>query len=480
MKSSSIRRGRRTAVAAAAALLAACSSGSGDGPVPVGAIDGGGFTVFATGPINAFGSVIVNGVRYDTSQAEILVDGQPGSEASLEVGQIVRVTASGNGSGLAAERIEYDDNVEGPIAEIDLAASRLLVLGQTVLVTAGTSFDDDIPLRALDGLAIGDVIEVSGYVDSMQRIVATRIELDDDGDGFEVTGFVTNLDSAAMLFNINGLTVDYSQAVLEDFDGGQPADGDLVEAEGAQLGGNGELVALKVELKDDDFSDNIPGDADIEIEGLITRFASAADFDVAGLPVTTDSGTRYEDGSEADLALDVLVEVKGSFDANGVLVADVIEFENDGSVRIDAIVDAVDAAAGRVTLLGIPVEISAETRLEDDSDLDMRRFSIDDINVGDWLEIRGRETATGSGIVAASRVERDEAENESTIRGFATDVGTSSFRILGLDIDTDVNTEFSGTSATVFFDTAEGRLVEADGNLDGGRFLATQVEFEND
>ena len=52
-----------------------------------------------------------------------------------------------------------------------------------------------------------------------------------------------------------------------------------------------------------------------EIEGLITRFASAADFDVAGQRVSAGSGTQYEDGSAADLAVGVNVEVEGGFDA---------------------------------------------------------------------------------------------------------------------------------------------------------------------
>jgi len=42
---------------------------------------------------------------------------------------------------------------------------------------------------------------------------------------------------------------------------------------------------------------------DMEREGLITRFASATDFDVAGEPVTTTSATVYRNGTEADLAL---------------------------------------------------------------------------------------------------------------------------------------------------------------------------------
>ena len=180
----------------------------------------------------------------------------------------------------------------------------------------------------------------------------------------------------------------------------------------------------------------------------------------------------------ADLALDVRIEVDGNFDANGVLVAREIDFEDEGNVRIDALVDAVDAAAGTVTLLNVTVQIDGQTSLEDNSDAELRIFSIADINVGDWLEVRGSEIAAGT--LLASQVERDEADDESRIRGIATDVADPSFRILGVDIDTDANTEFEGTDSATFFATADGQLVEADGDLNGGRFLATQVEFEDD
>lgn len=466
-----------------AAGLAACGGGGGSiddgGGGPTGAIDGGGLRV-VSGPINGFGSVIVNGVHYDTAAAEIIVDGQPATEADLEVGQVVVVSATDDNGSLSAERVVYDENVEGPIESIDLSGSTLVVLGQTVVVNGGTSFDDDVPGRAIEGLAAGDFIEVSGYVDSSGRIVATRIELEDGSDDLEVTGLVSNLDAAAFTFEINDLVVDYSQATLEDFDGGAISEGDLVEAEGDQLGGNGELIALRVERKGGVFDDDLDDDAEVEIEGLVTRFVSATDFDVSGVPVTTTSGTEFENGTAADLALDVLVEVEGAFDANGVLVADEVDFEDDGQIEISARADSVDAAAGEVVLLGITVITGPETRFEDGSDADLRPFSLADVSAGDWLEIRGVETAPGSGTVTATRLERDDAEDEASIRGFATDVADPSFRILGLDIDTDGNTEFDGVDRGTFFGNAEGRLVEATGNLNGSRFLASQVEFEEE
>ena len=466
--------------ALAATFAAGCSGGGGSDPDPFDGIDAGGSPsgVFVAGPINGFGSVIVNGVHYDTSDAEILVNGEVATEQALRVGQIVRISATADGSTFTTNKVRYDDNVKGPIKSIDSIGSSMVVLGQTVLVTSATSFDKDISTGSLDGLSVNDIVEVSGYINSNRDIVATRVELDDDGDDFEVTGFVSNLDSGTMTFDINALTVDYSQASFEDFGGNDIANDDLVEVEGEQFGPNGEFIAREVELEGDLLDDDAE---EVEIEGFITRFASPTDFDVAGVPVTTNTDTDYEGGSEADLGLDALVEVGGRLNSSGILVAEEIEFEDDGPIEIEAAVDGVDAASNQVTMLGITVEITAETRMEDDSDLELRVFTIADINVGDWLEIQGAESEPDSNIVVATSVEREDSDDdEARIQGFAKNVQDPSFQILSLPIDTDGNTEFDDIDRQTFFDIAEGRLVDAEGNLNGSRFLATEVELEDD
>src|SRR5262249_51344662 len=141
--------------------------------------------------------------------------------------------------------------------------------------------------------------------------------------------------------DLNGLTVDYSAATLEDFPSGAPADGDVVEVHGSGLGGGGELLATRVQREDGPFA-GVGDDVQVEVEGLVTRFASATDFDVAGEAVTTTDGTTYENGSVADLALGIKVEVEGRVDDSGVLVAEKVSFRRENDVRIEATVDAVD------------------------------------------------------------------------------------------------------------------------------------------
>jgi len=477
----------------------ACGGGGGGGggtasnppPAPpnpgdgTGAIDRGGVAV---GPIDGFGSVIVNGVHFDTSDAVIIIDGAPATQADLAVGQVVLVVGTFDDDGLngTAESVEYDENVEGPIenGSLDAGAATFRVLGQTVLVTATTSFDDDIQPPSLDGLAEGDFVEVSGLPDASGRIVATRIESDipGAGDQLEVTGTVESLNSAVMKFNINNLVVDYGSAQLDDFPGGTISDGDLVEAEGTTLSASGELLATRVELRDELEVDNSVEDGDdVEIEGLITVFRSQTDFDIGSLRVLTNSATRFEDGTAADLGVDVRVEVKGLFNSDGYLLAEEVEFEAEDDLEVSATVASVNVASGTLTVLDITVRTTVDTRFEDKLE-DMQVFGIEDIRPGDFVEIRG---FSDNADFVASRIERDDPEDSVSIQGPASDVESPGLTVLGTSVLTTGSTDFEDgndqpITAGEFFASAEGQIVKASGAWDGSVLLAEEVEFEGD
>lgn len=443
-------------------------------------------TGMVLGPISSFGSVVVNGIHYETDDAVITVNGEPATQADLRVGQVVRIVAEledGELTGTASE-VSFDDNVEGPIASLDVVAGTLVVLGQTVRVGPNTSFDDSIQPRSLEGLAVGDFVEVSGLPMADGSIDATRIELDADGGEFEVRGLVTALDTANQRFNLNALVVDYSGAQLDDFPGGQIADGQPVEAKGTTLDGNGALVATRIEYE----GSVITGDEDdfAEIEGFITRFASAQDFDVAGVPVTTDSATRFEDGTAADLGLNVKVEVEGLFDGDGRLLAREVDIKRGGDVEIAGTVDSVDAAGDSLVVLGITVAIDALTRFEDQSDARVSPLTLADLNVGDYVEIRGDEEPAESGQVLAALLERDDPDTESELRGFVTAVAAPTITVLGVTIQTDGSTEFQDvndqpiSSAEFFSRVAAGSQVKADGvETSPDTLLADEVELED-
>ena len=470
----------------AAALTAACggSSGGSASAPPPNAGAGTPDPAIAFGAISGFGSIIVNGVRYDTSSASFSIDDSPGTEDELEVGDVVliRGTLAASGTTGTATLVSFDDNVEGPISAIP-DASTLIVLGQTVRISANTSFDDSIVPASIDGLAVTDVVEVSGFVNADGDILATRIELKNPlpGDEFEVTGIVEGHLPGAMTFMINSLVVNYSAAMLDnDFPGGVINDGDLVEAKGLTINQAGELVATEVEFEDEHLAGN--ADDHVEIEGLITRFGSQDDFDVSG--ITVDASNAIFEGDVNLLGLNVKVEVEGDLNANGVLVADKVDIRRDSVVEIEGFVD-VDPSGGIVTVLGIAIHVDSMTRVEDKRD-DTQPFGLGNIVAGDFIAVRGSEDPNAPGEVLAARLERDDPD-DTILQGIVESVTEPVITILGVTIDTsgvaDQNFEDENDmpigSAGFFGRPPDGLVVKAKGTEVGVTDIAAiEVEFE--
>jgi len=470
------------------ACISACGGGGSNNgiepPPPQPPVGGIGRTGIAMGPITTFGSIAVNGVHYDTASATFSDDGNAAAESDLKVGQIVLVQGSidDNLSTGTADTVTFDDAVTGPVDSIDAALSQLVVLGQTVLVRPSTSFDDNIAPASLEGLAEFDVVEISGFFTATGQIEATRIEKKPAGTQFEVHGTVSNLDTGNFMFSIGALTVDYSAALLDNFPGGQISDEDFVEAKGMGVSATGELLATKVELE----SLGVVGDegTHVEIEGFITRFASGADFDVSGFPVTTGGGTVYEGGVAADLGLNVKVEVEGDLNAGGVLVADKVDIRRGKAVRATALVDAVDAGTDSLVMLGFNVTTDPLTRFEDKSDADVRPLTIADINAGDYLEVRGSESPAGSGQILATIVEREDVDPRTILQGYVTNVAEPTLTILGVTIETTGavfrDVDDSILTPAEFFNLVDvNSLVKADGvESSATTITATEVELE--
>lgn len=475
-----------------ASALSACGGGGGGGdntvtppptnPPPTGGI---GRTGIAAGPISTFGSIVVNGVRYETNSATFTINDGAGTEDDLRVGDVVVVkgTIDENGTTGTADEVTFEDAVTGPVDSIDLVGSSLVVMGQSVRVSPDTSFDDSFSPASLDGVTVGQIVEVSGQFDANGDIGATRIEPKPAGTQFEVHGVVALHDAANQEFTLGSLVVDYSMATLDNFPGGQISDGDLVEAKGTTIGGAGELLATSVELEtafpdvaEDDFA---------EIEGFITRFVDATDFDVAGFPATTNAQTVYEGGTEEDLGLNIKVEVEGTINASGVVVAEKVDIRRAKAVRATALIDSVDAASSSIVLLGITVNTDDLTRFEDKSSADVDPLTINDINAGDYVEIRGAEFPAGSGEILAIIFEREDVDPDTELQGFVETFADPSFTILGVTIETNGSTVFRDENDVVissndFFNRlAANDLVKATGSeVTDTTITATEVEFE--
>ena len=179
------------------------------------------------------------------------------------------------------------------------------------------------------------------------------------------------------------------------------------------------------------------------------------------------------------------VEVEGELNANGAIVAEKVDIRRAKAVRATALVDSVNVAGNSLVMLGITFNIDALTRLEDKSNADVDPLRIADLNVGDYLEIRGSELPAGSHQIMAAILERDDVDTRTILQGFVETVADPSFAILGVTITTNGSTVFRDTddssiSAAEFFSrVSAGSLVKARGiESSSTTITADEVEFE--
>jgi len=295
----------------------------------------------STGVITSLKEFQVNGVTYDTNNAQVLSDNQQVDSSNLKEGMIVSVTGteSSDGTGKAVI-IEYEDVTEGEVLSNSTSVnSKLDVMGQTVHVDNDTIFEsNDDSVNTMDDINPGNIIEVSGHSSGDGEIWATRIEVKkadmESGDEIEVKGNIQNLTETT--FEIGNLTVNYENARLDDDFNGQLIENMYVEASSIQsLNDVNYMLANFVELKSHGEIEikHSNNDQEVEVKGLITEIVNNNKIKVNGASIMLNAQTRFENGIATQLRTGNMVEAEGYIDSNGEFQATKIEFENesDGS-----------------------------------------------------------------------------------------------------------------------------------------------------
>ena len=351
---------------------------------------------FASGPITGFGSVIVNGVRFDDSQAVVTDDeGGASSRDKLHLGMTTEIrgsaitTDSTGASVSTASQIVIGSDILGRVDSIDLAAKRLVVLGQGVDVNAATVFDDESVKGGLPALVMGDVVEVYALFDAAKgRYTATRIERKGEVKTFRLRGVVSNFDGKAEAFNIGSERISYA-----GFTGAfvTPSNGSFVRVRlnPVKVGS----LWLVAGLKD---GTPKPGERDeVRLEGRVSSFDSQALFSVNGVLVNASGVPPL-----AGLALGVRVEVEGTA-SNGVLMASKVkvkteddadkqEFELRGSIT------SVDPDKLRFVLRGETVSYTVTGSVTV-----FEKGGVKDLKKDADVEVRGVLSDDGSRLLAA-------------------------------------------------------------------------------
>lgn len=228
----------------------------------------------------------------------------------------------------------------------------------------------------------------------------------------------------------------------------------------------------------------------------------AEQIEVLGQTVIYDDLTEFEETDLDTLTVGDFIEISGYVNENGdfyatlveleavldgeQLVAEEVEFKaRNARSKVEGKVTDIDAEAMTFVLNETTFTVTSETQYEDESDLDERRFTFDNIEVNDWLKVVSRQDEEGNAIaLKVKRIEEDDLEAE--VKGRVSAVSTEGMTVANASITFDENTEFEDDDGTIsledfiaLVDSRNAVIVEVEGQYVDGSLVATEVEIEN-
>jgi hypothetical protein len=361
---------RHWLVLAASAVSSGCGGG---GSVSLAGLPGtGGTGIYAQGPISGFGSVIINGVRFDDSAATVQLDGLAGSSSALRLGMVASVQGQ-RGADVTlgtASNIEVWSIAQGPVSAgraVPGVSGQFTVAGMMVLTNPNTVFDGII---ATLPLVAGQRVAVWGLQAGAdgRSWSATRVALVAAG-GMVSSGLVNVEDSQRTL---NGLLLTGEAA-------GTLAQGALVRVQGT-LSGNGNSIAV-TSVKLLGTSGGVVPQGDAEIEGVVTSAPTASGFNLGAIVV--DASKAAYSPANAQLFIGAQVEVKGAW-RSGVLQASGVELKDEQVPQALEITGAIEtfSSLGNFTVRGQRCDASGLTSFGHGTAADFK--------VGAKVKLKGR------------------------------------------------------------------------------------------
>ena len=325
---------------------------------------------------------------------------------------VLEGTVNADGTTGIATAVSCSDELEGYVLDLNglsAGVGVINVMGQSVTITLDTMFESD-SLTAISDLSVNDIVEVSGFADGNGNILATRIETKNAAEDIELKGLILSLDASTNTFKIGSLTIDYSSAT------DLPSNIDnnlLVEVKtDTTLTGNVTdgfvMTASKVEIEDDGDVE-IDGDEgdEIEVQGLVSDVTETS-LRFNGQLIELSSLDLEDDFDTASLVNGMMITVEGHIDADGNFVVEEIEEDHVSELEIEGLVTAKTSTT--VTVSDNTFTINNDTRMSDEQDEDvtpLHYFSLDDVAVGDFVEVEYYvDDVSGENI--ATELERDD------------------------------------------------------------------------
>lgn len=342
---------------------AGCGSSSG---LPTGASPVAGATI--QGTVNPSAGAASEGVRgFSTSGASLRVT-VVGTSLSTTTDASGRFTIQGVPSGSVVLRFQ-GSGVDATVRIEGLVDGQVLTI--TVHVNGSQATLETSPTRQQE-------VEFTGAIESISppelRVAGRRV----------VTSPRTEIKRGNAKIALSALQV-----------------GESVKVEGVQQS-DGSVLADEIK------AGTTIGAREVELKGVIESI-SAPRFQVSGRTVVTDANTGFKGNgrvkSLADLRVGDRVEVKGTEQSDGSVLAREVEREDDDDddeAELEGLIESISPPDLRVA--GRTVRTDASTKIERDD----KRISLADLRVGERVEVKGVRQADGSILARKIEVEDDD------------------------------------------------------------------------
>jgi Domain of unknown function (DUF5666) len=334
---------RLTALSTLTLVLMACGGGLGGDVALMPGTGGTGIT--AMGSVVGFGSVVVNGIRFEDSNAQVLIDGEKQTSvpttSQLRLGMVANIVGLKSNASVTttsvikalgtANSIEVWSIAQGTVTN-KVSSTTFTVAGMTMVVDAGTVFEGAMSSSGLNTYSIVKVWGLPITADFSQWSV-TRLEV------------LGNASSTISQPTLNGLSLAGSGTTL--------ASGQLVRAVGSLTAGT--LAVSKITTLDSNGT-TTPATGYAELEGIVTSVLSSTTATPANVTRMTLGATEVDtkdalvSPTVASLAAGKRVEVQGNWIA-GVLVATKVTVKSSTEIQeveIEAAIEQFTSVANFV------------------------------------------------------------------------------------------------------------------------------------
>ncbi len=461
------------------AVLWGCGGGGSSSPSQTTATTPPSATIASVdGTITGFGSVIIDGVRFDDSATKVAIANSADATAATLGDLHTGMRVQGELKDGVLQNLVVNFALVGTVGTVDATAGTLTVFGQTIKTTTTgqlpTVFEG---FSALAQMALGDLVKVSGTVASDGSITATRIErrAKDGTEVFRVSGAVQSIDATAKTFTLVGnssVTVNYAAAKLLPT-GAVIENGKLVSvvatAAPASSSGKNVLTASVVEVKARKLADS----SDTTVGGPISDFTSLASLRIGDVLVDASSATLKEGTLAADVANGAQAQAHGTI-KDGTMKADWLRvFKNDTAIKAMLVGQITDyVSLGNFTLRGTVVDASAAR---------FTKGTAADVAAGAWVQVTGQLTTAGVKATEIA-VQTPPANTTQRLAGAITavDVNAKTFTLLGTTVRWGDTTKVS-PEGKALANLSAGVTVTVEGSYSDstGLFTATGVTVVN-